>query len=102
MARGTDAAVTTVLVRGIVISVKQARRRRASANRNVCDRIRHQRKNLEREMLGVAVYVSLGWKSFILWKRRGEMVGPVLVSNLANSEKDLQELDNTLHTSARQ
>jgi hypothetical protein len=75
MARGTDAVVTTVLVRGIDISVKQARRRRALANRNVCDRIRHQRKEVERKMLGVAVYLSRGLKSFILWKRGGEIGG---------------------------
>ena len=37
MARGTDAAVTTVLVSGIVISVKQAQRRRALAKQE-CSR----------------------------------------------------------------
>src|SRR5260370_41911062 len=37
MARGTDAAVTTVLVSGIVMSVKQAQRRRALAKQE-CSR----------------------------------------------------------------
>jgi hypothetical protein len=72
------------------MSVKQARRGRALANRKDCDRLWHQRKKLERKVLVVALRSSPGFHWFVFRRRSRELPARMCATPLGNSENSWQ------------